>query len=222
MTDRSNTFGQPSAGVNNNQINEIPLTYTFEDVAELLRLQNQEMRSLQEETLFLQEILDEKLIKDFERMKDRQKTINKLFERLEAQRTVSGVLHNNIPTQNNSCQQVPVPAPRTSAPFSWMPVPAPRMLMPIPQTQTTVYETYRSQLVGNCHIPLSLNLNDYTKNVKNDTNKNYARLHTQMPSLVESGLRENLNVNLDLLAATNNKKISNATTDKNNLSKIVQ
>ncbi|KAK0071228.1 hypothetical protein PV326_001510 [Microctonus aethiopoides] len=156
MTDRDNTFGQPSAGADNdnNQVNEIPPTYTLADVAKLLRTQIQ-IHSFYEETYSRQDKLEtlltdfeidveydatpneiadkyEKITEEFECIKDYQKTIDDLtakhkilFEKLEAQCADSNALHNNIPTQNNSRQQVPVPAPRTSVPFSWIPIPAP-------------------------------------------------------------------------------------------------
>ncbi|KAK0071827.1 hypothetical protein PV325_012299 [Microctonus aethiopoides] len=147
MTDRDNTFGQPSAGADNdnNQVNEIPPTYTLADVAKLLRTQIQ-IHSFYEETYSRQDKLEtlltdfeidveydatpneiadkyEKITEEFECIKDYQKTIDDLtakhkilFEKLEAQCADSNALHNNIPTQNNSRQQVPVPAPRTSMP----------------------------------------------------------------------------------------------------------
>ncbi|KAK0156916.1 hypothetical protein PV328_012124, partial [Microctonus aethiopoides] len=128
----------------------------------------------------------EKITEEFERIKDYQKTIGELtakhkilFEKLEAQCAVSNALHNKIPTQNNSCQQVPVPVPRTSVPFSWIPISAPRMLIPISQTKTTMHETNHSQPIRNHHNSHSLNFNDYPKTIKNDTNENYTRLHTQ-------------------------------------------
>ncbi|KAK0156689.1 hypothetical protein PV328_012436, partial [Microctonus aethiopoides] len=234
MTDRDNTFGQPSAGADNDndQIIWIHPSTPIANVPKLVLAQIHEILGLQEEVSCRKKILktlltnfeidvesdatpNEKITEEFERIKDYQKTIDDLiakyeilFEKLEAQCAVSNALHNKIPTQNNSCQQVPVPAPRT--------------LIPISQTKTTMHEANHPQSIGNLHDSHSLNFDDHPRTTKNDTNENYARLHTQMPSLVESGLRENLNVNLDLLAATNNKKISNTINDKRNLSKIIQ
>ncbi|KAK0071229.1 hypothetical protein PV326_001511, partial [Microctonus aethiopoides] len=85
-----------------------------------------------------------------------------------------------------------------------------------------MHETNHSQSIRNRHISHSLNFNDHTKTIKNDTSESYTRLHTQMPSVADSDPRENLNTTLDRHAKINNKKISNTTNDKNKLSKIIQ
>ncbi|KAK0071691.1 hypothetical protein PV326_000964, partial [Microctonus aethiopoides] len=157
----------------------------------------------------------EKITEEFERIEDYQKTIYDLrakhkilFEKLEAQCADSNALHNNIPTQNNSRQQISTRAPQT--------------LIPVSQAKTTTHETNHPQPIGNRHISHSLNFNDHIKTIKNDTNGSYTSSHTQMPEIADSDLRENLNTTLDRHAKINKKKISNTINDKNNLSKIIQ
>ncbi|KAK0076363.1 hypothetical protein PV325_005505 [Microctonus aethiopoides] len=141
MTDRDNTFGQPSAGADNdnNQPIEIPPTITLPDVIELMRLQHLDNNKFREEILGKIEALSATKRDRTNRPRRRHHSTSSLS---------SNDPDHDILHANSRSQHAPTPAPIIPTPVPQNPTSIPRPLSPnvhiqtpAPQTQMIIHDT---------------------------------------------------------------------------------
>ncbi|KAK0157312.1 hypothetical protein PV328_011070 [Microctonus aethiopoides] len=123
MTDRDNTFGQPSAGADNdnNQPIEIPPTITLPDVIELMRLQHLDNNKFREEILGKIEALSATKRDRTNRPRRRHHSTSSLS---------SNDPDHDILHANSRSQHAPTPAPIIPTPVPQNPTSIPRPLSP--------------------------------------------------------------------------------------------
>ncbi|KAK0169234.1 hypothetical protein PV328_012305 [Microctonus aethiopoides] len=123
MTDRDNTFGQPSAGADNdnNQPIGIPPTITLPDVIELMRLHRIEDMKFREE-------IRGQLATQFATERDRT---NRPRRRHHSTSSLSSNdADHDILRANSRSQHAPIPAPIIPTPVPQNPTSIPRPLSP--------------------------------------------------------------------------------------------